>query len=171
MNKILLTITALGITALNVYAQTGPANGVKESGKFSIGFDGGLPVGNASEIFSAVVGGSLRYEVPTATKTWFTITAGVNKFLLKNEFKKLGPTSVVIPLKAGIKYYTEGDFFLEGQLGIAFSTAKDEGTSFVYAPGFGYTFGAFEASVRYEGWPKDGTTTSQIGLRLAVVFK
>lgn len=171
MKKFLLTITVLALTVPGVFAQTASPPAVPETGKFSIGFDGGLPLGDVSTLFSAIVGGSLRYEVPTAKSTRFTITAGVTKFLLKSAFKHIGSTSVVIPVKAGIKYYSDGDFFLEGQLGIVFSTKSGGGTSFLYAPGFGYTFGAFEASVRYEGWPKDGDTSSQIGLRLAMVFK
>ena len=63
-------------------------------------------------------------------------------------------------------------FFLEGQLGVVFSTESGGGSAFAYAPGIGYTFdGGFEAGVRYEGWPKDGFTTSQIGFRLAYRFQ
>src|SRR6266581_2494413 len=73
-----------------------------------------------------------------------------------------------IGLEAGLKYYIQDGFFAEGQLGVVFSTESGGGSAFAYSPGVGYSFASgFEAGLRYEGWPKDGATTSQIGLRLA----
>ena len=174
MKRLLLAITLLGVTALSSFAQSSsPASSSpKAAAKFSIGLEGGLPVGDASNAYNAVIGGSVKYELPTAPNAFFTISAGYNAFLLKGELKGLGipSTAGFIPLKAGIKYYSEGGFFLEGQLGIVFSTESGGGHAFVYAPGIGYSFsGGFEAGVRYEGW-SNGGTTSQVGLRLAVRF-
>ena len=76
-----------------------------------------------------------------------------------------------VPLKVGVKYYFDQGFFGEGQVGAAISTQSGGGTAFAYAPGIGYSFpGGFEAGVRYEGWSKDGGTTSQANLRLAFNF-
>ncbi|MDR6940499.1 outer membrane beta-barrel protein [Mucilaginibacter pocheonensis] len=173
MKKILLALAILGGTAFTSFAQTKS----EDSGKFSIGVEAGLPLGDAKNNSSAIFGGSLKYELPIAPSTWFTISAGYNYFPYKSEIKDdlkaLGIDKSgegFIPVKAGIKYYIENGFFAEGQLGAAFGTSSGSGTAFAYSPGIGYTFdGGFEAGVRYEGWSKNGTI-SQVGLRLAYRF-
>ncbi|WPU95483.1 hypothetical protein SNE25_08100 [Mucilaginibacter sabulilitoris] len=168
MKKLLLVLAIVGGTAFSSFAQSsGPA----DAPKFSVGVEAGLPIGNIKNGYNFVIGGSLKYELPIAESTMFTISAGYNSFLAKSEFKDIGGESAgFIPVKAGIKYYLNQGFFAEGQLGAAFGTKSGEGTAFAYSPGIGYTFdGGFEAGVRYEGWSHDGTV-SQIGLRLAYRF-
>ncbi|HTE01206.1 MAG TPA: hypothetical protein VK668_18095 [Mucilaginibacter sp.] len=177
MKRILFTLAVIGATALSSTAQTttttttaaSPATG---GAKFSIGAEAGLPLGDASEVFSTVIGGSLKLELPTGTNTFFTLSAGYSAYLTKSEFKDLGaPGSTgFVPIKAGIKYYSDGNFFLEGQAGIVFSTESGGGHLFVYSPGIGYSFiGGFEVGVRYEAWTNNGTT-GQVGLRLGYRF-
>jgi len=176
MKKLLLTLAAAFGIALSGLAQTtaptttaSPASG---GSKFSIGVEGGLPVGDVSDGYSTVIGGSIKYEAPTSSRTYFTLSAGYNAFLLKSEFKGIGipSSSGFVPVKAGLKYYSEGNFFIEGQLGIVFSTESGGGHAFIYSPGIGYSFnGGFEAGVRYEAWVNDGTV-GQMSLRLAYRF-
>jgi hypothetical protein len=170
MKKVLLALFVLGVTACSSFAQTSKS----ESGKFSIGVDAGIPTGSASDFYNFGIGGSIKYDLPIATSTFFTISAGYTALLVKSEFKNAGFRSSdgFIPLKAGLKYYFNGEgFFGEGQLGAAFSTQSGGGTAFLYAPGIGYTFDSgFEAGVRYEGWSHDGTI-GQVALRVAYYFK
>jgi hypothetical protein len=175
MKKLFVTLVTLGAIAFGSFAQTtakpspSPSDAV---GRFSIGAEGALPVGDLSSAFSAVVGGSIKYEIPTIPRAFLTISAGYNAFLTKSFLKDLGAPSSAnfVPLKAGAKYYTEGNFFIEGQAGIVFSTETGGGHAFVFSPGLGYTFnGGLEAGLRYEGWVNGGTT-SQIGLRLGYRF-
>jgi hypothetical protein len=171
MRKTLLLAALLVGVALTSFAQTSKSS---DQGKFSIGFEAGLPIGDASDFYSAVLGGSFKYEYPVATSTFLTGSVGYNAFLVKSEFKDEGEKSSFgfIPVKVGLKYYIQNGFFAEGQIGVTFSTESGGGSAFAYAPGIGYSFdGGFEAGVRYEGWPKDGFTTSQIGLRLAYRFQ
>jgi hypothetical protein len=163
MKKFLLALVILGGTAFSSFAQTKSGDG-----KFSIGFEAGLPVGSQHNFYKSVFGGSLKYELPIAPSTWFTISAGYSSLKAKDFFG--GGSIGFIPVKAGIKYYIEQGFFAEGQLGAAFGTKSGTGTSFAYSPGVGYTFdGGFEAGVRYEGWSKNGTF-GQAALRLAYRF-
>jgi hypothetical protein len=174
MKKILFVFAVLSAAALSTFAQTTTSSPASEGGKFSIGFDGGIPIGDASDVYTFIVGGSIKYELPTVTNTFFTLSAGYNSWLVKGELKDMGfpSTSNFIPLKAGIKYYPGDGFFLEGAAGIVFATESGVGSSFTYAPGLGYTFkGGLEAAVRFESWPKkDDATLSQIGLRVAYRF-
>ena len=173
MKKILLALAIIAGTACTTFAQTQSG----DSGKFSIGVDAGLPLGNIHNYSSFVLGGSIKYELSIAPSTWFTISAGYENFLYKSGYKdNLKAFGIdrsgagFIPVKAGIKYYIQNGFFAEGQLGAAFSTYKGDGTAFVYSPGIGYTFdGGFEAGVRYEGFSKGGTI-NQLALRLAYRF-
>jgi hypothetical protein len=175
MKKSLLTLVTLSVMAFSSFAQTiakpspSPSDAV---GRFSIGAEGGLPIGDISSAFGSVIGGSIKYEIPTIPRAFLTISAGYTAFLTKSDLKVFGASSSAnfIPLKAGAKYYTEGNFFIEGQLGIVFSTEDSSSHEFIFSPGLGYSFnGGFEAGLRYEGWVNGGTI-SQIDLRLAYRF-
>ena len=168
MKKLLLCLAFLGFTAIAANAQSAKSDG----GKFSIGVDAGLPVGDAHKVSNFAIGGSLKYDHPIADQLFLTGSAGYTRFLYKSEIKDFVGKSGAgfIPVKAGLKYYFDDAFFAEGQLGAVFSTESGGGTGFAYAPGVGYSFaGGLEAGVRYEGWSKDGTT-SQIALRVAFRF-
>lgn len=162
MKKILLTMTVIGMSLIHSYAQTSPA---KNSGKFSIGLDAGLPIGSASDYSNFAIGGDLKYALPAATNFDVSLSAGYSAFLGKDG----APSLKAIPVKAGGRYNFSGGFFTEAQLGAAF-VQDGGGTAFVYAPGIGYAFGGgLEAGVRYEGWSKNGTV-SQVALRIAYSF-
>ncbi|WP_295767482.1 hypothetical protein [uncultured Mucilaginibacter sp.] len=169
MKKVLLGLAlAAGISA-NSFAQSGSS---ENKGGFSIGIEAGLPVGDAADFYSAVLGASLKYEHPVAESTFITGSAGYNAFLTKSRYKDLGfeSTSGAIPVKGGIKQMLGSGFFGEAQLGAAFSTSSGGGTAFIYAPGLGYNFSpSVDAGVRYEAWSNNGTT-SQVGLRIGFKF-
>lgn len=172
MKKVLFIFALLGAAVVSSFAQTTSASTAHQSGKFSVGFEGGLPIGNASDAFNAVIGGSIKYEFNTFTNTYLTISAGYNAFFTKSFLRDLGVKSSTgfIPVKAGIKYYSSDGFFVEGESGIVFSTESGGGHAFVYSPGIGYAFnGGFEAGIRYEGWVNVGTI-GQVSLRLAHRF-
>lgn len=169
MKKLLLCLAFLGFTAIAANAQSAKSDG----GKFSIGVDAGLPVGDAHKVSNFAIGGSLKYDHPIADQLFLTGSAGYTRFLYKSEIKDAFGVSGegFIPVKAGVKYYFDDAFFAEGQLGAAFSTESGGGTGFAYAPGVGYSFaGGLEAGVRYEGWSHNGSTTSQVALRVAFRF-
>ncbi|TWR27051.1 hypothetical protein FPZ42_08440 [Mucilaginibacter achroorhodeus] len=163
MKKLFFVLAIIAGTAFTASAQS------SSSGHFSIGFDGGFPVGSSSDVYSVVLGGNLKYEQPIASATYFTVSAGYSSLKVKDVFG--GGSLGYVPLKAGIKYYFNGaGFYGEGQLGAAISTESGGGTAFAYSPGIGYTIdGGFDLGVRYEGWSKNGTF-SQIGFRVGYNF-
>ncbi len=161
MKKLLLLLTIVGGISFTASAQSHKA-------RFSIGFEGGIPVGNAKNVYDIGLGGSLKYETPIAVGTLFTISGGYTSFKIKDDFG--GGTNGFVPLKAGIKYFFDQGFYGEGQLGATFSTESGGGTAFAYAPGIGYALeGGFDIGVRYEGWSHNGTI-SQVGVRIAYGF-
>ncbi|MBL4677771.1 MAG: hypothetical protein JKY70_16450 [Mucilaginibacter sp.] len=164
MKKLLFVLAIIAGTAFTASAQTNSS-----TGHFSIGFDGGFPIGDAGDVYSVALGGNLKYEHPVAPSTFVTISGGYTSFKIKDDFG--GGSNGFIPVKAGLKYYFTGEgFYGEGQLGAVFSTESGGGTAFAYAPGIGYTVeGGFDLGVRYEGWSRNGTL-SQIGFRVAYNF-
>jgi hypothetical protein len=162
MKKVLLaTLLFVGVAATS-FAQDG--------GKFSVGVEAGLPVGDASNTHNFVIGGSLKYDLPIADATAFTITAGYSSFQGKTILGTKIPAAGFVPVKAGIKYFLAESFYGEAQLGAAFSTQSGGGTAFAYSPGIGYKFSdVVDLGVRYEAWSKNGTV-GQIGARLGFSF-
>ncbi len=167
MKKFLLaTVLFVGV-AVSGFAQS--------KGKVSVGVEAGIPVGNASNLYNFVIGGSLKYEQPIAASTSLTLTAGYSSFLGKNvTYPVIGtvktPAAGFIPVKAGIKYFFAPAFYGEAQVGAAFGTKSGSGTAFAYSPGIGYKFSDLvDLGVRYEAWSNNGTV-SQVAARLGFSF-
>ncbi|OOQ60984.1 hypothetical protein [Mucilaginibacter pedocola] len=173
MKKVLFVLTALCGLSLGAFAQSS-----SEGGKWNIGLDAGLPLGSLHDLYSTAIGASIKYEHPVATSTFITGSAGYQRFFIKGDVKDaLKAVGVdksgvgLIPVKAGLKHYFNEGFFAEAQAGAAFSTESGGSTSFVYAPGVGYTFsGGFEAGLRYEGFSQDGSNSGMAALRLGYRF-
>ncbi|MET3979342.1 hypothetical protein ACVW0P_001113 [Mucilaginibacter sp. UYNi724] len=171
MKKALLLLTVLCGISISSFAQSS-----KETGKFSIGFEAGLPLGDAKDVSDLVIGGSLKYDHPIADKTFITGSVGYNKFLSNDDAKSIGYKLYAIPVKVGVKYFFAESFYGEAQVGAAFVNESILGssgntTTFAYSPGIGYAFGGgVDLGVRYEGWTKSGTTISQVSARLAYSF-
>lgn len=166
MKKLFLSLSFVG-AAFGSFAQS--SNG---PGKFSIGAEATIPTGDAHQFFNYGIGGSLKYEYPLSKTVFITVSAGYESLHAKSDPQEPDAKSSFgfIPVKAGIKPYLDGGFFLEGQLGTVFSTEKGGGNSFLYSPGLGYTFnGGLEIGVRYEAW-SNGGTIGQVGARLAYRF-
>jgi hypothetical protein len=167
MKKFLLALVVLSGVALSSFAQkTGNVD------KFNVGVDIGVPLGDASTIYDLGLGVSLKYELPVAKQLAFTASAGYTVFFVKNNLTSLGAQSTFgyVPLKAGLKYYINNNFYLEGQAGATFSTESGGGTAFAWSPGIGYNLGGgFDMSARYESWNHNGTL-NQAALRFAYSF-
>ena len=170
--KILLSLAILGLTVISALAQTTPS-----SGKFSVGFEAGVPLGALTDISSSALGASVKYDYPIADGVFITGSAGYTNFIYKSDYKEALKEFGInksgegfVPVKAGIKYYINSGFYGEAQGGVVFSTESGGGIAIAYAPGIGYTWDDhIEVGVRYEGWSHNGTT-SQVALRLAYRF-
>src|ERR1700761_3545357 len=105
MRKFLFALTVLSGFAFSSFAQTKTDDG----NKFSIGVEAGLPVGNISNSYGFVIGGSLKYDLALSQQAAFTVSAGYSSFMGKTytvsgiSFKPAA--AGFIPLKAGLKYY------------------------------------------------------------------
>ena len=184
MKKILLFATFLCAISGKLFAQTTSTGSSSSSGggKFSIGVNAGLPVGDAKDAYSFAIGGDLKYSYPVAPNVSISLSAGYTSLTGKtiNESESDGTTTItvsgkvpnegVVPVKVGARFGgSPAGFFGEAQVGAAFLN-NGGGTAFAYAPAVGYVFGGgLEAGIRYEGWAKSGTI-SQVALRVAYSF-
>jgi hypothetical protein len=198
MKKILLALTVLCGTAWSSYAQTSttnattntfsigikPKNGPADAGHFSFGLDGGVTFAGIRPYSHTILGASAKYELPFATNTLFTVSAGYAYMVYTDKHRKDIDNfdgvdqkgGSFIPVKVGVKHYFDNHFFVEGQVGAAISLESNNphnrhNTAFIYSGGIGYTLSnGLEAGVRYEDWAKNGDI-SQVALRLAYRFK
>jgi len=159
--------------------------------RYSIGVDGGLPVGNFKNGYNWSIGGSVQADIPVVSNQLFvTVNAGYNNIFGKNDVV-VGNTTVsptdfhLIPVKAGLKYFPISNFYVQGEAGAAFLLNKSDvgankSTAFVYAPQIGVQFPVsassfIDAGIRYEATTKyatgvDASKVNFIGLRVAYGF-
>ena len=170
MKKILLA--ALLLCNVIAFAQRSP--------KGSIGFEAGLPVGQADQVYSSVLGGTFKAEFPASGSNAlnYTLTVGYQSFQVKSEYSRFINNASYVPIKGGLKYYTSSNFYLEGEVGASINTNSNytaSKTAFVYAPGIGVNLpvaggSAFDLGLRFESRVENGGSLNQFALRLAYKF-
>lgn len=166
-------------------AKTTTSNGVI----LSVGVDAGIPTGTLNDTHDWNLGGSIQADIPLLPHQLFvTVNAGYDNFFGKKNLNGTGVNATdiqLLPVKAGLKYFPAGNFYIQGEAGAAFLLNKtalndDNGTAFVYAPQVGYQFplggkSFIDAGVRYEATTKfnsaiSNSTVNFIGLRVAYAF-
>lgn len=184
LSKISLVALALlaGVT-FSAKAQTTSTS--RPSGLvLSVGVDGGLPLGNFKDDYNWSIGGSLQAEYPIIKKDLYVVlNAGYDNFFAKKIDGVKGQDLQLIPVKAGLKFYPVGNFYIQGLAGVSFIANKSDfdgskSTVFVYSPQIGYLFnlgkGSFiDAGVKFEGNAKfvdSGESNNFLGLRIAYSF-
>ncbi len=117
----------------------------------SIGANLGVPVTSGYKI---AYGADLQIDIPFADKLFGTVSGGYENYSYKTV--QVGTVTVpegntnFIPVLAGIKYFFSDKFYGHGEAGYTFSTTKNGGGSFTFAPSVGYYFCKnFDASVKY----------------------
>lgn len=178
MKKVLLSLLMVAGLGFAASAQTeGAVN------KISVGPEFALPIGNFGDVYNLGFGGSVQGELNVAKSLNLTGSAGYLSFSYKKEYKDfykaVAGTELkndgIIPVKVGAKYYFGGNFYGAGELGAAFATGEGSSTAFAYAPTLGASFSVSDKSsidlgIRYEGWARNGSTLSFIGIRAAFAF-
>ncbi|POY39171.1 hypothetical protein C3K47_01360 [Solitalea longa] len=167
-------LTLLAILFVSALMVSNHVNAQAPAGKklLNIAFESGFPLGNAADVYKIVLGGSLQAEFPVKSNLSVTATAGYSTFTNSKIDGLEG--SGFIPVKVGGKYYFASNFYGIGELGAAFYTGDGSSTTFVYAPGLGYSFPVadnkfVDVSARYEGHTGD-FDRSFFGLRFAYSF-
>jgi hypothetical protein len=163
-------VLLLSVVALSASAQD------KSSEKFRIGLglEGALPT-NAG--YKVGAGATLRVAVPISDNSAVTGTTGVMAFIPKSMTGVNTKAQLNIPIKAGYEYMFNGTLYGLGEAGFTIARvyipstttsnlSSVSSTDFTYSFGVGAHLGAFDPSIRYEGYSSAGF----VGLRLGFTF-
>ena len=176
---------AQNTTPTTTSTSTTTASGIR----YSIGVDAGIPTGKLSDSYNWNLGGSLQVDIPVVSnKLFVTVNAGYDNIFGKKDIdgSNLDVQNIeLLPVKAGLKYFIAGNFYVQGEAGAAFVLDKtkidaNNSAAFIYAPHLGYQFqlggkNYIDAGVRYEASTKlnsnaDNSTVNFAGIRVAYGF-
>ncbi|TZF83712.1 outer membrane beta-barrel protein [Pedobacter sp. BS3] len=170
--KKLFLLTAVIALAVSVASAQSTSKGKT---RFGVAFEAGIPVGDAGDVYSVALGGSLRAEIPFAQSFFGTVSAGYTSWAPKKEWKDLGAEAAgFVPVKVGGKYFFAQNIYGAVELGAAIGTESGSSTAFAWAPGVGVSFPVsdkndIDAGVRYESWNKNGSI-DQVAFHVAFKF-
>lgn len=135
----------------------------------NVGFETGFALEDG---WTIPLGATFKYEAPIAEQLHVTGTAG----FISVRGEEIGgidmPNLSYIPLKAGLKYYAAGNFYIDGEIGAGIGVSDLMDTEFLFAPGIGYSFPVsnnsfVDLSARYESV---GKSVNNLGIRLGYSF-
>lgn len=177
MKKVKFLMLSLSIlAATSVFAQK---ESKKDGNAFSIGVDGGLPIGDFNKSNNFGIGGSAKAVFSIFEGGAVTLSAGYITFSGKGSTTLTGYDTAgmptygkgasfnTIPIKAGIRFNIAEGFYGEPQLGVTIANTKvisidqnfnitnnsQSKSYFTYAAGVGYVVNNMvDIGVRYEGF-------------------
>lgn len=151
-------------------------------GRFSVGPEVAIPMGDFGDAVGVGIGGSLRYEAPINDNLSWTGTVGFISFSKKSFDDGFGDeydySASIIPIQAGIKYYfTESfnGFYVGAEAGLNLvkvkvsyldASATESDTKFGFAPQIGYHIASIDIAARYQVI----ADADYLGFRIAYVF-
>ncbi|QDP86374.1 hypothetical protein FNJ88_12735 [Chryseobacterium sp. SNU WT5] len=150
-----------------------------QTGNFKLGAHVGLPVGDAGDTTSVLIGADVAYMWPVSADLKVGVASGYSAWVGKSvtttvfgqTFTYDVPTVSMVPVAATAQYMLAPQFSLGLDLGYGFlftSDANDGG--FYYQPKAAYHFGPSELYLGYLGLTKDGNSVSAINLGYAYTF-
>jgi len=157
---IMATAACIALTAGTTMAQ---------NGRFSVGAELGLPMGDFGDANGIGFGGTLRYEHPIGDKMGLGLGAGYLTFGAKDITISFGfgiPDTTVkgnsfgaIPIQAFFKYYfseQQEGFYAMANVGVVMGKSSGEGaessTSLGWAPEIGYHLANLDFGLRYQAF-------------------
>ena len=155
----------------------------KQEFRLSVGPEVGLPIGQFSNGYGWMLGGTVQGELPIAKNFYVIANAGYNNFFVKDG--KLPDQDIrTIPVKAGLKYFFVPNLlYVSAEAGASFLLNKDDliankSTAFVYAPQVGVLLklapkNYLDIGFRFQGngsFYDNGSYTNFLGLRVAYTF-
>lgn len=144
-----------------------------QTGRFSLGAELGIPMGDLGDAVSIGFGATVRYEHPIGENIGLSLTTGFLTFGGKTTDIDLGGGTVIsysgpaigmLPIQAGFKYYfTEQQlgFYAMAEVGVHMTTIaavsyagyageSASSTDLSYAPEIGYCLENFDFGLRYQ---------------------
>jgi len=161
----LLCFLLVLVFASKVSAQVPP-----DTARLSFGVDAGLPSGDISSRYVAMLGFSVRFDFPISRHSYITGEGAYNTFYLGDGSTTTQqailndplPLLQTAPFKLGYKYFLFGKFYVQGQVGTTLLVNKaalyaTNGSPFTWSPGMGMVFVSkkhkssfIDSGIRYE---------------------
>jgi hypothetical protein len=182
-------VTALFVCfGFTTYAQdqstsAGSSNSNKEF-RLSVGPEFGLPIGNLSDAYSWIYGGSIQADIPIVNNLYAVVNFGYQDAQVKTNSAENFPhrNLQLIPAVAGLKYFVFSDLiYIQGTAGATIlgnhsAAGADKTAGFTYSPQVGvllklalknYIDAGFYFQQTQSFWNDGGGNVSSLGLRLA----
>lgn len=162
MKKLLLAVFAIySFTAFSQTTTTGTPITNKNSW-LKLGIDVGIPVEEASNTSSFVIGLDLKAQLMETKNLGIGIASGYNHFFEKENFNSFG----AIPLGGFIRYYPDARGFFAGlDVGYSFLTSvSNTNGGFYIKPEIGYHNYNWNAFAFYNNIFIDGGNVSHVGI-------
>jgi hypothetical protein len=166
MKKLTLILTVIGASIISTQTKAQSASG---DFHFGAGLNVGLPVGDARDLSSFVLGFKLQGEYNFTESVTGVFSTGYDHYFPKDLGGGFKVKYGVIPVLVGPRFYPSENFFFGAQVGLGILTGDGNGTGFAYSPQVGYNADAFQAILSYNGVSKNGTI-SNIGLTFLYKF-
>ena len=149
MKKLILALT-ITVVAFSVKAQDKTTSPAKKT-SFEIGANIGTGLSDGTKLG---VGADLQADINMGNSLKFTLSGGYENvsYKAKNISGVVYPegNTNFIPVLAGLKYYFSPKVYGHGQAGYSFSTTKNGGGAFSFAPSLGFLVGNnFDIAVKY----------------------
>ena len=167
MKKIAVVLTVITFSLIGKQSK---AQKSSEEFHFAAGLNIGLPVGDAHDLSSFVLGGKLQGEYNFTQNVSGVATTGYDHYFGKDLGGGVKVNYGVIPIIVGPRFYPSENFFVGAQLGLGVLTGDASGSGFAYAPQVGYNSDEFQAILAYNGVSKSGGTIAHIGLTFLYKF-
>lgn len=159
-------VFTLLIVSLNGYAQT--KRTVIEGFKFGVGLSLAIPVSNL-EFNTVGAGFDLLALYGLSHDLAVTADAGATALFAKYNI----PTTAVIPIRLGIRYFPSADIYLAAKAGLGIYTLGDivSENYTAWSLGAGYFLSKkFEVGASYDGYTKKNTSFGYMAIRIGYVF-
>jgi hypothetical protein len=168
----LALVVLLSLASTKMFAQ--------EKGlSFGLGLEGGLPIGSFANGYNFGGGATVRLAYNLDETSAITATTGAIAFIPKDITGVDMKAQLNIPIKLGYKYmlgdvlyglgetgFTIARVYMPTIAGTSGTLTSVSSTEFTYSVGVGAKLGAFDPSIRYEGYSGAGF----LGLRLGFNF-
>lgn len=186
----LVTVLLAGIvftsTAQSTTPGTSTSSGSSDNSEFrlSVGPEFGLPIGNLSNSYSWLFGGSIQADIPIVHNLYAVVNFAYDDAYVKSHPTEAFPSRnlQLITPKGGLKYFfVDNLLYVQGTAGVTIlgnhaDAGADKTSGFVYSPQVGvllklaprnYIDAGFYFQSAQSFWNNGGGNVSTLGLRLA----
>ena len=157
-------------------ALTAQLNGSKSAAHIdiNIGPELGIVADANNFFYFMIIGGSAEAEMKFGERFAGTLMSGVNVYIGKKIYDFRAGNIIVIPLKAGIKYYIKPSWYLGENAGVGFFNSEMK-AKFGYSSSLGHKFmlrgmPAFDISLKADVYSGNGGSITSVGIRGAYQF-